>query len=52
MKGCAPNNLLCYYTENDISTRAEVVVRICSSNQVILKICKILQENTCVGVYC
>ena len=28
----APNNLLCYYTENDVSTRAETVVRICSSS--------------------
>ena len=30
MKVCAPNSLLCYYTENDVSTRAETAVRICS----------------------
>ena len=28
MKACAPNNLLCYYTGNDVSTRAEAVDRI------------------------
>ena len=32
IKACAPNNLLCYYTENDVSTRAEAVVRICCSD--------------------
>ena len=28
MKECAPNSLLCYYTENNVSERAEAVVRI------------------------
>ena len=28
MKACARNNLLCYYTENDLSTWAEIVVSI------------------------
>ena len=27
MKACAPNDLLCYFTENDVSTSAEAVVR-------------------------
>ena len=42
MKACAPNNLLCYYTENDVSARAQAVVRICSTNYVFLKILKVL----------
>ena len=32
MKACAPNNLLCYFTENDVSTRAEAVFCVCSSD--------------------
>ena len=31
-ESCAPNNLLCYYTEKDVSTRAEAVVHICALN--------------------
>ena len=58
MEARALNNLLCYYTENDVSTkvtgrprgRAEEVVRRYSSKKVFLKILQISQESNCVGV--